>query len=81
MAFKYKLKEQEGPNLASQIGAKIGDISYSKDGKTKFIVNKIDPETGRVEWEVINLPAFEKLNDNANDLVTTAKGVYTKTKG
>ena len=81
MAFKYKLKEApEGPNLASQIGAKIGDISYSKDGKTKFIVNKIDPETGRVEWEVINLPAFEKLNDNANDLVTTAKGVYTKTK-
>jgi flavodoxin len=81
MAFKYKLKEApEGPNLASQIGAKIGDISYSKDGKTKFIVNKIDPETGRVEWKVINLPAFEKLNDNANDLVTTAKGVYTKTK-
>ena len=41
MKFKYKLKEApEGPNLASQIGAKIGDISYAKDGKTKFIVNK-----------------------------------------
>lgn len=80
MAFKYKLKEAPSPNLAKQIGAKIGDISYSKDGDTKFVVNKIDPETGQVGWKVISLPAFEKLNDNIDALVSTAKGVYTKTK-
>jgi len=80
MGFKYKLKEQDGPNLAKTTGAKIGDVSYSKDGATKFVVNKIDPETGQIGWKVIPLPAFEKLNDDINDVVATAKGVYTKTK-
>jgi len=80
MAYKYKLKEQDGPNLAKTTGAKIGDVSYSKDGATKFVVNKIDPETGQIGWKVIPLPAFEKLNDDINTVVSTAKGVYTKTK-
>lgn len=80
MAFKYKLKEAPSPNLAKQTGAKIGDISYSKDGKTKFIVNSIDKETGQIGWKVIELPAFEKLNDDIDSLVSTSKGVYTKTK-
>ena len=80
MAYKYKLKEQEGPNLAQQTGAKIGDISYSKDGKTKFVVNSIDPETGQIGWKVIDQPAFDKLNNDVDELVSTAKGVYAKTK-
>ncbi len=80
MAYKYKLKEQEGPNLAQQKGAKIGDISYSKDGKTKFVVNSIDPETGQIGWKVIDQPAFDKLNNDVDELVSTAKGVYAKTK-
>ncbi len=80
MAFKYKLKEAPSPNLAQQTGAKIGDVSYSKDGKTKYVVNSIDKETGQIGWEVIELPAFDKLNDDVDELVSTAKGVYTKTK-
>ena len=80
MAFKYKLKEAPSPNLAQQTGAKIGDVSYSKDGDTKFVVDKIDSKTGQISWKVVNLPAFEKLNDDANSLVLTSKGVYTKTK-
>ena len=80
MAFKYKLKEQPSPNLAKQGNYKIGDVSYSKDGDTKYVVNKIDPETGQVGWKVIPLPAFDKLNSELTDLVRTAKGVYGKTK-
>ena len=80
MAYKYKLKEAPTPNLAQQTGAKIGDVSYSKDGDTKFVVNSIDKETGQIGWEVIELPAFDKLNDDVDELVSTAKGVYTKTK-
>ena len=80
MAFKYKIKEAPSPNLAKQGNYKIGDITYSKDGDTKFIVNSIDPESGKVGWKVVALPAFEKLNDDIDDLVITAKGVYTKTK-
>mgnify|MGYP005998720689 CR=1 FL=1 len=80
MAYKYKLKEAPSPNLADQVGAKIGDVSYSKDGDTKFVVNSIDKETGQIGWKVIELPAFDKLNDDVDELVSTAKGVYTKTK-
>ena len=80
MALKYKLKEAPSPNLADQVGAKIGDVSYSKDGDTKFVVNSIDKETGQIGWKVIELPAFDKLNDDVDELVSTAKGVYTKTK-
>ena len=80
MALKYKLKEQPSPNLAKQGNYKIGDVSYSKDGDTKYVVNKIDPETGQVGWKVIPLPAFDKLNSELTDLVRTAKGVYGKTK-
>ena len=80
MAYKYKLKEAPTPNLAQQTGAKIGDVSYSKDGDTKFVVNSIDKETGQIGWKVIELPAFDKLNDDVDSLVSTAKGVYTKTK-
>ena len=80
MALKYKLKEPPSPNLAKQGNYKIGDVSYSKDGDTKYVVNKIDPETGQVGWKVIPLPAFDKLNSELTDLVRTAKGVYGKTK-
>ena len=80
MALKYKLKEAPSPNLAAQVGAEIGDVSYSKDGDTKFVVNSIDSETGQVGWKVVELPAFDKLNDDVEELVSTAKGVYTKTK-
>jgi len=80
MALKYKLKEAPAPNLAKKGGYKIGDVSYSKDGDTKFVVNSIDDETGQVGWKVVDLPAFDKLNDDVDELVSTAKGVYTKTK-
>tara|TARA_R110001592_G_scaffold86081_2_gene254150 strand:+ start:1782 stop:2420 length:639 start_codon:yes stop_codon:yes gene_type:complete len=80
MAYKYKLKEAPAPNLAKTGGYKIGDVSYSKDGDTKFVVNSIDDTTGQVGWKVVDLPAFDKLNDDVEELVSTAKGVYTKTK-
>lgn len=80
MAYKYKLKEAPAPNLAKKGGYKIGDVSYSKDGDTKFVVNSIDSETGQVGWKVVDLPAFDKLNDDVDELVSTAKGVYAKTK-
>jgi len=80
MAFKYKIKEAPAPNLARDGKYKMGDVTYSKDGDTKFVVNKIDKETGQVGWDVIELPSFEKLNETADELVATAKKVYTKTK-
>ena len=80
MEYKYKVTEAPAPNLAKTGGYKIGDVSYSKDGDTKFVVNSIDDTTGQVGWKVVDLPAFDKLNDDVEELVSTAKGVYTKTK-
>jgi hypothetical protein len=80
MAFKYKIKEAPAPNLANQIGAKVGDVTYSKDGDTRYTVDAVNPESGKVSWKVTNLPNFDKLFDDINDAAATAKGVYTKVK-
>ena len=80
MAYKYKVTEAPAPNLAKQGNYKLGDISYSKDGGTKFIVNTVDSETGKVGWKIVNLPNFEKLLEDVDEATLTAKGVYTKTK-
>jgi len=79
--YKYKIKEAPGgPNLAKQIGAKVGDVSISKDGDTKFTVTAVNPESGQVSWKVTNLPAFDKLFDDVSELVNTAKGVVVRAK-
>lgn len=78
--YKLKLKEAPSPNLAKQIGAEVGDITYSKDGETRYTVDAINPESGQVSWKVTNLPAFDKLFDEVTDAASTAKGVYTKVK-
>ena len=78
--YNYKISEAPSPNLAKQIGAKIGDVTYSKDGETRFTVDAVDPESGQVSWKVANLPNFDKLFDEITDATVTAKGVYTKVK-
>ena len=40
--YKLKLKEAPAPNLAKQGNYKIGDITYSKDGDTRFAVDDIN---------------------------------------
>jgi uncharacterized FlaG/YvyC family protein len=58
----------------------VGKVTYSKDGDTKFTVTNVNPETGQISWKVTDLPAFDKLLDDADELIATSKGVYTKTK-
>ena len=59
---------------------RVGKVTYSKDGDTKFTVTNINPDTGQISWKVTDLPAFDKLLDDADTLIATSKGVYTKTK-
>jgi len=80
MAYKYKIKEAPAPNLAKQGGYKVGDITYSKDGDTRYTVDAVNPESGKVSWKITNLPNFDKLFDDINDAAMSAKGVYTKVK-
>ena len=89
MAFRYKLKEMSktaSPEAAeketgiSKDEQRVGKVTYSKDGDTKFTVTNINPETGQISWKVTDLPAFDKLLDDADTLIATSKGVYTKTK-
>ena len=78
--YKFKLKEAPAPNLAKQGNYKIGDITYSKDGDTRFAVDDINPESGQVSWKVTTLPNFDKLFDDVTDAAMSAKSVYTKVK-
>ena len=73
-------KLTEAPNLAKAGNYKVGDITFSKDGGTKYTVLDIDSETGSVEWETKSLPNYEKLMEDSTDLVDTAKGVFQKSK-
>ena len=61
-------------------GFKVGQVMYSDDGTRKSTITKIDSETGAVSWRIDQLPGFDKLYDEMDDLVNVAKRVYTKTK-
>ena len=73
-------KLTEAPNLARAGNYKVGDITFSKDGSTKYTVLDIDSETGSVEWKTDTMPNVEKLFDDATDLVVTSKYVRNKAK-
>ena len=49
--FKYKLKELE-----------VGDVEYGKG--TKSTVTDIDPETGRITWDIEDTPDFTSVFRN-----------------
>ena len=49
--FKYKLKELE-----------VGDVEYNKG--TKSTVTDIDPETGRITWDIEDIPDFTSVFRN-----------------
>ena len=53
--FKYKLKELE-----------VGDVEYSKG--TKSTVTDIDPETGRITWDIEQTPDFTSVFKNLKTL-------------
>ena len=67
MGYKYKLKEFE-----------VGDVKV-KDG-VKSTITDIDPTTGAISWSILQVPNIDRLLDESDDLVATAKGVYTKVK-
>ena len=67
MAKKYKLKEIE-----------VGDVKVS-DG-VKSTVTDIDSTTGAISWSIAQIPNIDRLLDESDALVNTAKGVYQKVK-
>ena len=89
MAFKYKLSEMSktaSPEAAEkELGKpksnfKVGDVSISDDGTTKSTIYKIDDETGQISWKIEQLPGYDKLFDELDDLVDTAKRTANKSK-
>ena len=87
--YKYKLSEMSKKGTPKQAEEefdspyetlKVGKVSFSDDGTSKSTVTNIDPETGAVSWEITQLPGFDKLYDELDDLVSTAKRTYVKTK-
>jgi hypothetical protein len=67
MGYKYKLKEFE-----------VGDVKV--DNGTKSTVTDINPTTGAISWSISQIPNIDRLLDESDALVNTAKGVYQKVK-
>ncbi len=87
--YKYKLNEMSktasSEEAEKELGIpkerfKVGQVSYSDDGQRKSTVTSINPETGAVAWKIDQLPGFDLLYDDIDDLTDTAKRVYVKTK-
>lgn len=89
MALKYKLsemskvaseKEAEKELDKPKDGFEVGQVTISADGQSKSTIYKIDPETGAVSWKIEQLPGYDLLYDELDELVNVAKRVYVKTK-
>ena len=87
--YKYKLSEMSKKGSPKQAEEefdspyetlKVGKVSFSDDGTSKSTITNIDNETGAVSWKIEQLPGFDKLYDEIDDLVSTAKRTYVKTK-
>ena len=90
MALKYKLsemskvaseKEAEKVLDKPEGGFEVGQVTVSDDGQRKSTIYKIDNETGQVSWKIEQLPGYDLLYDELDELVSVAKRVYVKTKG
>ena len=89
MAHKYKLnemskvaseKEAEKVLDKPEEGFEVGQVTISDDGQRKSTIYKIDNETGQVSWKIEQLPGYDLLYDELDELVSVAKRVYVKTK-
>ena len=90
MAYKYKLSEMSktaSPEAAAKElerkdgeGFQVGQVTYAANGQSKSTITNIDSETGAVSWKITQLPGFDKLYDEMDQLVDVAKRVYVKTK-
>ena len=87
--YKFKLSEMSKKGSPKQAEEefdspyetlKVGKVSFSDDGTSKSTITNIDSETGAVSWRIDQLPGFDKLYDELDDLVSTAKRTYVKTK-
>ena len=87
--YKFKLSEMSKKGSPKQAEEefdspyetlKVGKVSFSDDGTSKSTITNIDPETGAVSWRIDQLPGFDKLYDEIDNLVDVAKRVYVKTK-
>ena len=59
---------------------KVGQVKFSDDGTSKSTITNIDKETGAISWKITQLPGFDKLYQEVDQLVSVAKRVFQKTK-
>ena len=57
---------------------KVGDVKINNG--IRSTVTDIEKETGAISWDISQIPNIDRLLDESDDLVGTAKGVYTKVK-
>ena len=89
MGYKYKLSEMSkkasAEDAEKELGIpkskfEVGQVTISDDGQSKSTITNINDTTGAISWKIDQLPGFDKLYDEMDDLVGIAKRVYVKTK-
>ena len=87
--YKYKLNEMSkkasAEDAEKELGIpkssfEVGQVSFSNDGTSKSTITNIDDVTGAVSWKIEQLPGFDKLYQEVDQLVDIAKRVFQKTK-
>lgn len=61
-------------------GFKVGQVMYSDDGTRKSTITKINPETGAVSWRIDQLPGYDKMFDELDDVTATARRTAQKSQ-
>jgi hypothetical protein len=73
-----KVIKEDLPKIDTDNEFSVGDVKVQ--GGVESTITDIDKETGGITWDIVYLPNFKELFEDATELVATAKGVYQKTK-
>ena len=70
----YDMNSQDG---ASVLEAEVGDVKVS--GGNKYTVTDVDPQTGKISWDVESVPAFDSVYKEFDDLRKVIAALDQKT--
>lgn len=70
----YDMNSQDG---ASVLEAEVGDVKVS--GGNKYTVTDVDPQTGKISWDIEAVPAFDSVYKEFDDLRKVIAALDQKT--
>ena len=69
--------DMDTQDAASVLEAEVGDVKVS--GGNKYTVTDVDPQTGKISWDVESVPAFDSVYKEFDDLRKVIAALDQKT--